>query len=107
MVGDERRRTFGDLDAVESMFASASFGADERDADAVLGASALGFDDGGYAVSSEARGDMGPGADANFAARVVGKSLGDAVADERRPTRRSTFKELERKGMVVNVHCST
>ena len=71
--------TFGDLDAVESMFASASFGADERAADAVLGASALGFDDGGYAVSSEARGDMGPGADANFAARVVGKSLGDAV----------------------------
>ena len=33
--------------------------------------------------------------------------VGDAVADERRPTRRSTFKELEKEEVVVNVHCST
>ena len=38
--------------------------------------SALGFDDGGYSRSSEARGDQGPAADSSYAARLMGRDGG-------------------------------
>ena len=65
--------SFGEVDSVEAALRSAGF-VDERAADAAY--SALGFDDGGYSRSSEARGDQGPAAESSYAARLMGRDGG-------------------------------
>ena len=64
--------SFGEMDRVESALSSSGF-VDERAADAAF--YEQGFDDGGYARSSEARGDQGVGA-SSAAARVMGRDGG-------------------------------
>ena len=58
--------SFGEVDSVEAALRSAGI-VDERAADAAY--SALGFDDGGYSRSSEARGDQGPAANSSYTPR--------------------------------------
>ena len=65
--------SFGEVDSVEAALRSAGI-VDERAADAAY--SALGFDDGGYSRSSEARGDQGPAANSSYAARLMGRDGG-------------------------------
>ena len=64
--------SFGEMDRVEGALSSMEF-VDERAADAAF--YEQGFDDGGYARSSEARGDQGVGA-SSAAARVMGRDGG-------------------------------
>ena len=62
--------SFGEMDRVESALSSSGF-VDERAADAAF--YEQGFDDGGYAQSSEARGDQNAFGAPSAAARVLGR----------------------------------